>query len=82
LQQPLHFSPWLLQHLQPAACLPAISALAACPAHHCHLTTARRCCFCCCICCRQITIAFINAKRSKICGACGSLLDAVCLQKA
>lgn len=28
-----------------------------------------------------ITIAFINAKRPKECGACGSLLDAVCLQK-
>lgn len=28
-----------------------------------------------------ITLAFINAKRSKECGSCGSLLDAVCLQK-
>lgn len=28
-----------------------------------------------------VTIAFINAKRPKECGACGSLLDAVCLQK-
>jgi hypothetical protein len=29
----------------------------------------------------QVTLAFINAKRPKECGACGSLLDAVCLQK-
>lgn len=29
----------------------------------------------------QVTLAFINAKRSKICGSCGSLLDAVCLQR-
>lgn len=29
----------------------------------------------------QVTIAFINAKRSKECGSCGSLLDAICLQK-
>lgn len=28
-----------------------------------------------------VTLAFINAKRPKECGACGSLLDAVCLQK-
>jgi hypothetical protein len=29
----------------------------------------------------QVTLAFINAKRPKECGSCGSLLDAVCLQK-
>lgn len=29
----------------------------------------------------QVTLAFINAKRAKECGSCGSLLDAVCLQK-
>jgi hypothetical protein len=28
-----------------------------------------------------VTLAFINAKRPKECGSCGSLLDAVCLQK-
>ncbi|KAF8069562.1 RANBP1C [Scenedesmus sp. PABB004] len=30
----------------------------------------------------KVTLAFINTKRSKVCGSCGSLLDAVCLQKA
>eukprot|EP00879_Flechtneria_rotunda_P026955 GHRR01028806.1.p3 GENE.GHRR01028806.1~~GHRR01028806.1.p3 ORF type:complete len:103 (+),score=26.25 GHRR01028806.1:636-944(+) len=30
----------------------------------------------------KVTIAFINAKRPKECGSCGSLLDAVCLRKA
>jgi hypothetical protein len=29
----------------------------------------------------QVTLAFINAKRPKICGSCGSLLDGVCLQR-
>jgi hypothetical protein len=29
----------------------------------------------------KVTLAFINAKRPKTCGSCGSLLDAVCLQK-
>ncbi|KAF8060103.1 hypothetical protein HT031_005042 [Scenedesmus sp. PABB004] len=29
----------------------------------------------------MMTLAFINTKRPKTCGACGSLLDAVCLQK-
>lgn len=29
----------------------------------------------------MVTLAFINAKRPKECGSCGSLLDAVCLQK-
>jgi hypothetical protein len=30
----------------------------------------------------KITLAFINTKRPKECGSCGSLLDAVCLTKA
>lgn len=30
----------------------------------------------------QVTLAFINTKRPKECGSCGSLLDAVCLTKA
>eukprot|EP00878_Enallax_costatus_P005008 GHUV01005267.1.p1 GENE.GHUV01005267.1~~GHUV01005267.1.p1 ORF type:complete len:246 (+),score=37.75 GHUV01005267.1:194-931(+) len=29
----------------------------------------------------KVTLAFINAKRPKNCGSCGSLIDAVCLQK-
>jgi hypothetical protein len=30
----------------------------------------------------QVTLALINAKRAKVCGSCGSLVDAVCVQKA
>ncbi|KAF6250062.1 hypothetical protein COO60DRAFT_1706247 [Scenedesmus sp. NREL 46B-D3] len=29
----------------------------------------------------RVTLAFLNAKRPKICGSCGSLLDGVCLQR-
>ncbi|WIA21550.1 hypothetical protein OEZ85_000746 [Tetradesmus obliquus] len=29
----------------------------------------------------RVTLAFINAKRPKVCGSCGSLLDGVCLQR-
>jgi hypothetical protein len=29
----------------------------------------------------EVTLAFINIKRPKDCGSCGSLLDAICLQK-
>ena len=36
---------------------------------------------CCSVVHVQVTLAFINAKRPKECGACGSLLDAVCLLK-
>ena len=36
----------------------------------------------CCTVLLQVTLAFINTKRPKECGSCGSLLDAVCLTKA